>query len=181
MRRRPSLARQITLAVVAYAVLLSIALFVHGVLVNETAERMVWKTLLDTQLTEILERQHTQPGYEWRNNGRFDLYACLEHCTGAFAEREIEQRFNSARHGAKHPGLAFAGGFAVDRLIDVQAHAGDAGANHRQRNRPAYSGHRAEHLEAGAQIADPQFFTQIAVGRQRQAGFGEHCVAGGVT
>lgn len=75
MRRRPSLARQITGGVIAYGVLISVALFVHGVLVNENAERMVWRALLDTQLTEILERQRAQPGYEWRNNGRFDLHA----------------------------------------------------------------------------------------------------------
>ncbi|WP_394002416.1 sensor histidine kinase [Luteimonas sp. WGS1318] len=74
MARRTSLARQITIAVVGYALLLSAALFTHGVLVNENAERMVWQALLDTQLREILERRRQDPGYAWRNNGRFDLH-----------------------------------------------------------------------------------------------------------
>ena len=74
MPRRSSLARQITLAVVAYALLLSAALFTHGVLVNENAERMVWQALLDTQLSEIVERRRQEPAYAWRNNDRFDLH-----------------------------------------------------------------------------------------------------------
>ena len=74
MRTRPSLTRQITLGLVVYGVLLSVALFVHGLLVNEQAERMVWQAMLETSMDDLLERRRHDPGFGWRNNGRLDLH-----------------------------------------------------------------------------------------------------------
>ncbi len=71
---RPNLTRQIAIGLIAYGVLLSIALFVHGLLVNERAERMVWQAMLDTEMTAILARQQDEPGFHWPNNGKLDLY-----------------------------------------------------------------------------------------------------------
>ena len=72
--RRLDLARQITLGVVAYGVLLSVALFVQGLLVNEQAERMVWEAMLDTSMTDLQERRSHSGDFVWRNNGRLDFY-----------------------------------------------------------------------------------------------------------
>ena len=74
MMRRLDLARQITLGVVAYGVLLSVALFVQGLLVNEQAERMVWEAMLDTSMTDLQERRSHSGDFVWRNNGRLDFY-----------------------------------------------------------------------------------------------------------
>lgn len=71
---RPSLARQIAIGLIVYGVLLSIALFVHGLLVNERAERMVWQAMLDTEMTAILARRRNEPGFQWQSNGKLDLY-----------------------------------------------------------------------------------------------------------
>ncbi|MFC4729743.1 sensor histidine kinase [Coralloluteibacterium thermophilus] len=60
---RPGLQRQITVGLVAYAVLLSLALFAHGLLVNERAERMVWQSLLDIEMSHLLERMAEDPDY----------------------------------------------------------------------------------------------------------------------
>ena len=56
MAARTSLRRRILLGLLAYTALLTVAVFVHGVLVNEHAEALVWETLLDTELDHVLER-----------------------------------------------------------------------------------------------------------------------------
>lgn len=74
MKSRPDLARKITVSLVLYGILLSAALFVHGLMVNEVAERMVWKAMLGITLDDLLERRAENENVEWRNNGRLDLY-----------------------------------------------------------------------------------------------------------
>ena len=60
---RLDLARQITIGLLVYGVLLSIALFAHGLLVNERAERRIWEAMLDTSMTDLLERRHHDPRF----------------------------------------------------------------------------------------------------------------------
>ncbi len=74
MMRRPDLARQITLGLVIYGILLSVALFMHGELVNEVAERKVWEAMLDITMGDLLERRTADGSFEWHNNGRLDAY-----------------------------------------------------------------------------------------------------------
>lgn len=74
MSKRVDLARQITIGLVVYGVLLSAALFIHGLLVNERAERMVWQAMLETSMTDLLERRAHDGDFTWRNNGKLDLY-----------------------------------------------------------------------------------------------------------
>ena len=71
---RLDLARQITIGLLVYGVLLSIALFAHGLLVNERAERRIWEAMLDTSMTDLLERRRHDPRFQWHNNGKLDLY-----------------------------------------------------------------------------------------------------------
>lgn len=73
-RVRTSLARQISLGLVIYGVLLSAALLAHGLLVNEQVERMVWQARLDAEMDAIFSRERDDPGYSWDGGGTFDLF-----------------------------------------------------------------------------------------------------------
>jgi signal transduction histidine kinase len=65
VRPRSSLRRQILLALLGYVAALTMAVVVHGYLVNEHAEVLVWQTLLDTELDHILERERSDASYRW--------------------------------------------------------------------------------------------------------------------
>lgn len=71
---RRSLARQISFGLVLYGIVLSIALFVHGWLVNESAEQLVWEAMLETRMSDIQERERDEPGFQWKNRGKLDFY-----------------------------------------------------------------------------------------------------------
>lgn len=74
MRAPPSLSRQVTVGLVAYGILLTAAVFTHGLLVNEHAERRVWEAVLDTEMADLLERRRQDPSFAWTNDGRLDLH-----------------------------------------------------------------------------------------------------------
>ncbi|HRN60097.1 MAG TPA: sensor histidine kinase, partial [Chiayiivirga sp.] len=74
IRIRSSLARQVGVGLVVYGLLLSAALFTHGLMVNEHAERMLWQAMLDTEMDIIFARLRDDPGHAWSNNGKLDLY-----------------------------------------------------------------------------------------------------------
>ena len=57
-----------------YALLLTAAVFLHGVLVNEYAERLVWKSLLHSELDHVLERSTGDPSYRWNDTDSLKLY-----------------------------------------------------------------------------------------------------------
>ena len=71
---RRSLARQISLGLILYGIVLSVALFVHGWLVNESAEHMVWEAMLEARMSDIQERERDEPGFQWENRGKLDFY-----------------------------------------------------------------------------------------------------------
>lgn len=73
MKKRPELARQITLWLVVYGLLLSAALFAHGSWVNEDAERRVWQAAL-AQIMDAVQSPTGVSETAWRNSGGFDLY-----------------------------------------------------------------------------------------------------------
>ena len=54
MTRRWSLRRRITGGVIAYAIMLSAAVIGHGFVVNESAEQLVWSSLLHAELDHYI-------------------------------------------------------------------------------------------------------------------------------
>lgn len=73
-RKRSSLERQITIGLILYSVLLSAAVFTHGLMVNERAERMVWEAMLDLEMDNLADRRRTEPDAAWRNSGKLNFY-----------------------------------------------------------------------------------------------------------
>jgi len=74
MAARSSLSRRILWGLLGYAAVLTLAVFVHGVIVNERAEALVWETLLDTELDHIIERMESDPGYRWLDTSNIALF-----------------------------------------------------------------------------------------------------------
>ncbi|HEX5756959.1 MAG TPA: HAMP domain-containing sensor histidine kinase [Arenimonas sp.] len=74
MAARPSLQWQLAASLIAYALLLSTALFVHGMLVNERAERMMWESLLNVEMDHLLLRREQDPDYRWSEVGAVRLF-----------------------------------------------------------------------------------------------------------
>ncbi|KAF1692148.1 sensor histidine kinase [Pseudoxanthomonas koreensis] len=65
MAARSSLRRRILIGLLGYAFVLTLAVIVHGVVVNEHAEALVWQTLLDSEMDHIQQRLREDPGYRW--------------------------------------------------------------------------------------------------------------------
>ena len=72
--RRTGLRLRITLLVVAYMLLLSLAIIYHGNVVNERAEKLVWRSLLQSELDHYLTRRAEDPDYHWRDTEDVALY-----------------------------------------------------------------------------------------------------------
>jgi signal transduction histidine kinase len=72
--RRTGLRLRITVLVVAYMLLLSLAVVYHGNVVNERAEKLVWRSLLDSELDHYLRRRAEDPAYHWRDTDEVALY-----------------------------------------------------------------------------------------------------------
>ncbi|KAF1709247.1 two-component sensor histidine kinase [Pseudoxanthomonas kalamensis DSM 18571] len=75
MDDRHSLRRRILHWLGIYAVLLMLAVFVQGFALNESAERLVWQSLLDAEMDNYLQRRAEDPAYRWRDTGHIHLYA----------------------------------------------------------------------------------------------------------
>ncbi|MBX9400702.1 HAMP domain-containing histidine kinase [Lysobacter sp. BMK333-48F3] len=74
-RRRSSLGRRLLLGLLGYAVLVSAAVvIVQGLVVNEHAERLVWTSLMDTELEHFVERSRSDPDYRWTDTKALSLY-----------------------------------------------------------------------------------------------------------
>lgn len=74
MRPRSGLRQRILLGVLGYTVLLSIAVLAHGILVNERAEQLVWKTLLTSELDYFVSRSRADAAYRWSDTVALSLY-----------------------------------------------------------------------------------------------------------
>ncbi len=72
--RRSNLRRRILLGLLGYVVALSVAVILHGFIVNEHAEQLVWQTLLDSELDHLLERQREDPGFRWVDTHNIAFY-----------------------------------------------------------------------------------------------------------
>lgn len=73
-RPRRSLQTKILALLGAYSLLLTAAVFVHGFLVNEFAERLIWDSLLHTELDHHLQRRANDPGYRWNDTDSLAMY-----------------------------------------------------------------------------------------------------------
>lgn len=74
MKQPTSLKRRLKQLLIAYAVLLSLAIVLHGIFINEYAERLVWKSLLQTELDHFVERTHDDPAYRWVDTENLSLF-----------------------------------------------------------------------------------------------------------
>src|SRR5690606_230003 len=72
--RRTGLRLRITVLVVVYMLLLSLAVIYHGNVVNERAEKLVWTSLLPSELAHYLRRAAEDPGYRWHDTADVALY-----------------------------------------------------------------------------------------------------------
>lgn len=73
-RQRTSFRRRILLGLFGYSVALTAAVAIHGYLFNEHAEQLVWETLLNTELDQIVARGTHAPGAGWVDSSGIALY-----------------------------------------------------------------------------------------------------------
>lgn len=66
-----------TLAMLAYIAVVTVVVLIHGYVVNERAEQLVWESLLRTELTQFVERRATDPDVAWADTDTFQLYGPL--------------------------------------------------------------------------------------------------------
>jgi len=69
-----SLRSQVTLWLVLYAALISLAVFVHGYIVNEQAEQLTWHSLLKSELDHFVQRSAEETNYHWTDTETVQLY-----------------------------------------------------------------------------------------------------------
>jgi signal transduction histidine kinase len=71
---RPGLRRTLTIAVLAYAVIVAALVAAHGYVVNERAERLVWQSMLESELAHFAERRAADPTYRFVSTDTLKLY-----------------------------------------------------------------------------------------------------------
>lgn len=74
MATRSGLRQRIVVGLLGYAVLLTIAVLIHGVVVNENAEQLVWQSLLGSELDHFVERSQGDPQYRWTDTETLTLF-----------------------------------------------------------------------------------------------------------
>ncbi len=108
---RSGLRRRMLAGLIGYAVLLTIAVVLHGFVVNEHAEHLVWQTLLDSELNHILERRREDPGFDWVNTDSMALY-------DGHAPGSIPSELQGLSPGV-HDGIRIGGGERVAMVRQV--------------------------------------------------------------
>ncbi len=73
-RARSGLRRRILLGLLGYVVVLTIAVIVHGFIVNEHAEQLVWQTLLESEMNQLIELHRQDADYHWTDTRSIALY-----------------------------------------------------------------------------------------------------------
>ncbi|MNN24597.1 hypothetical protein D3C81_1380360 [compost metagenome] len=135
--------------------------------------RRDWRLIHRRQEGCVRRSELDQPEHFLRF-GKLHLRAHFKLRARADQKRNVEHNVDRIQHCAGNSGLAFGWRGAVDGLIDVQSHVRDAGANQRQRQRPAHRCHRTEYFQTGTQITDPEFFAQLTVGSEYKVRLGNH-------
>ncbi|MGY0505121.1 sensor histidine kinase [Luteimonas sp. e5] len=85
MKARSSLLRRLLLGLTVFGLLLAAATFLHGYVVNERAEQMVWNSLLGSELEHHLQRRVREPDYHWSDTDNLHLYGPERAAPPAFA------------------------------------------------------------------------------------------------
>ena len=93
-RTERSLSLRITLWVVLYMLLLSTVVIALGNSINEHAERMVWKSMLHSEIDHFDRRRADDPGYRWRDIEGASLY-------GAGSDRPMPPELAHLKPGAR--------------------------------------------------------------------------------
>lgn len=74
MARRMGLRQRITIAALAYLLLVAVVVATHGYLVNERAEHLVWQSLLESELEHLNSRLAVEPTYRFADTETLKLY-----------------------------------------------------------------------------------------------------------
>lgn len=72
--RKLSLKHRLLLWLLGYVAALSLTLFFGGIAVNEYAERIVWQSLLKTEIGYYLQHASDDPGYRWKDTNSLKLF-----------------------------------------------------------------------------------------------------------
>lgn len=73
-KTRTGLRRRILLGLLGYVVVLTAAVIAHGFIVNEHAEQLVWQTLLESEMDQLVELRKQDPSYHWKDTRSIALY-----------------------------------------------------------------------------------------------------------
>ncbi len=74
MSARSSLRSSILYWLAGYALLLAAGVSLHGFMVNEYAERLLWDSLVKTEFERYQQRLAADPGYHWIDSDSMKLY-----------------------------------------------------------------------------------------------------------
>ena len=74
MKPRAGLRQRLALAILLYAIVVGVVVAVHGYIVNERAERLVWESLLQSELAHFSDRRAADPTYRWTDTETLKLY-----------------------------------------------------------------------------------------------------------
>jgi len=74
MSHRPRLKKLIVVSIACYTILLSITVALHGHLVNEHVESLIWESMLKTEMAYIKQKVTQDPEYNWSNQDVFHWY-----------------------------------------------------------------------------------------------------------
>ena len=74
MTGRSGLRQRITIAALAYLLLVAVIVATHGYLVNERAEHLVWESLLESELAHFNARRAAEPSYRFVDTETLKLY-----------------------------------------------------------------------------------------------------------
>lgn len=71
--RRHGLRRRIVQGVIGYTLVISVAVYLYGFVVNERAEHLLWDSLLTSEFDRIEERARAAPDEQWRDTETLQL------------------------------------------------------------------------------------------------------------
>ncbi|CAD7716594.1 Adaptive-response sensory-kinase SasA [Xanthomonas hydrangeae] len=74
MSGRRSLRRWMGVSLLSYILVLTVVISLHGYWVNEQAERLVWQSLLHSEMEYLSRRRAADPGYSWPDTDILRLY-----------------------------------------------------------------------------------------------------------
>ncbi len=72
--RTYSLRRQLAMGLLGYAVLLTLGVLANDFIVNESAEKLAWESLLKAELDHFLNRRKQDPSYSWPETETLHLF-----------------------------------------------------------------------------------------------------------